>query len=247
MVRPLLLALALCATPALAQDGSEGDEGDEGYFEAEVPPARLRGVGRFSLQTGWRLTSNGTFYRGYYGKRPELERAPASPGGPLLVGSFAYAFTDVVELGIDLVATGERLRLTGQPTLTTMTFGALVGVRFQKLLPGVGRHGLVPFAGVLVGPTYVLSRFDGIASNQEGIPTALVGSVGATLRLSPRWGLTAEYRLSFVRGRPGFVRQPDLGLESFGSFNAGGNWLSVGFSYAWPPKPSCGSEGFAHF
>lgn len=247
MVRPLLLAVSLLATSALAQPGREGYDGFEGYMDPEAPPARLRGVGRFSLQTGWRLTSNESFYQSYYGRHPELGRAPASPGGPLLVGSFAYAFTDVVELGIDLVATGERLRLTGQPTLTTMSFGALVGVRFQKLLLGVGPHGLVPFAGVLVGPTYVLSRFDGVPSNQESVPTALVGSLGATLRMSSRWGLTAEYRLAFVRARPGFVRQPDLGLESFGSFNAGGNWLSVGFTYAWPPKVSRGGGGFTDF
>lgn len=247
MVRPLLLALALLATSALAQEGSEGSGDGDGFMVPEEPPARLRGVGRFSLQAGWRLTSNETFYRNYHDRHPELERAPASPGGPLLVGSFAYSFTDVVELGVDLVATGERLRLTGQPTLTTVSVGALVGMRFQKLLPDVGRHGLVPFAGVAVGPTFVVSQFDGLRKSQEYLPTALVGSVGATLRLSPRWGLTAEYRLAFVRGQTGFVRQPNLELESFGSFNAGGNWLSVGFNYAWPPKPSRGAEGFSGF
>lgn len=253
MLRPLLLAVALCSSAALAQDesgdygGYEGYEGFEGYLDPEQPPPRLRGVGRASLQTGWRLTTNETFYRVYYGRHPELERGPGSPGGPLLVGSFGYAFTEAVELSVDVVATGERLRLTGQPTLTTMTFAALVGARFQKLLAGVGRHGLVPFAGLHLGQAYVMSRFDGVDGNQEGIPFVLMLSTGATLRLSAHWGLTAEYRLAFTRGRPGFVRQADLGLESFSTYNAGGNWLSMGFTYTWAPKPSRGGGGFSKF
>jgi hypothetical protein len=217
MFRSLLLAFAiLAAAPALAQ---------------EDDPLSLNGVGRFTLQTGWRLTSNNTFYKGYYDPRPGLARGANSPGGPLLAGSFAYAMTESMELGVDLFATGERLRLADLPELSTLTYGALVGLRFQTVLD-IGPYGLVPFGGVLTGPTLVLSRFQG-GDSLEVVTQAWAGTVGATLRLSPRWGISAEYRLSFVRGQV-----PTHGGQTFGSVNAGGNWFSLGMTYAWPPSPS---------
>lgn len=218
MYRSLLLSVALLSAPAaLAQD--------------EVNTT-LEGVGRLTLQSGWRLTSNNTFYEGYYATRPELARGPTSPGGPLVVGSFAYGITDMVELGVDLFATGERLRLTDQPELTTLTYGALVGVRFQTVLE-VGQ-GLVPFAGILTGPTLAFSQFKGQPA-QEIMTQAWAGTVGATMRLSDRWGLTGEYRFSFVRGPVGA-----LANQKFGSFNGGGNWFALGVTYLWPPEPSRG-------
>lgn len=241
MYRTLLLAFALCAATAFAED--EPDD----YGELVGAPTALKGVGRMSIQLGWRMSPNETFYRDYYTSRPGLERAPGSPGGPLFAGSFGYSFAEFFELSIDLVVTGERLRLTQQPTLTTGTFSSLVGFRFQKLLSGVGPEGLVPFVGALIGPTFVVSRFKDVPSNQESNTIGVGTTLGATLRLSPRWGLTAEYRLTFIEGRPGFVRQPDLALQSFSPFNAGGHWLSVGFAYWWPPKPSRGGGGFTPF
>lgn len=218
----LLLAALLSASASLAQD--------------DVAPTSLEGVGRLTIQTGWRLTSNDTFYERYYSQHAELARGPSSSGGPLVAGSFAYALTDTVELGIDLFATGERLRLTNQPELTTLTYGALVGVRFQTVLD-VGPHGLVPFAGILTGPTLAYSKFEGQQA-QEVVTQAWTGTVGATLRLSPRWGLTGEYRLSFVRGPVG-----NLGSQTFGSFNGGGNWFALGVTYTWPPDVGARSRG----
>ena len=219
MYRSLFLAAALLSAPAaLAQDELN---------------TSLEGVGRLTIQSGWRLTSNDTFYEGYYSKHEGLVRGPTSAGGPLVVGSFAYGITDMVELGVDLFATGERLRLTDQPMLTTLTYGALVGVRFQSVLD-IGPYGLVPFAGILTGPTLAFSQFEGQQAREE-MTQAWVGTVGATLRLSPRWGLTGEYRLSFVRGLVN-----DVGSEKFGSYNGGGNWFALGVTYTWPPEQSHG-------
>ena len=222
MYRSLFLSAALLSAPAaLAQD--------------EVPTS-LEGVGRLTIQSGWRMTSNDTLYDGYYSApgREGLVRGPTSSGGPLAVGSFAYAVTDTVELGVDLFATGERLHLTDQPVLNTMTYGALVGVRFQTVLPDFGPYGLVPFAGILTGPTLAYSAFEG-QTPQEIMTQAWAGTVGATMRLSPRWGVTAEYRLSFVRGQVGSVEQ------KLGSFNGGGSWFALGITYTWPPEPGLGA------
>lgn len=215
MSRSLCLAAVLAASAALAQDD-------------DYPSESLSGVGRFSLQAGWRLTPNKTFYNSYYSARPDLTRSPGSPGGPLAVGSFAYGISDTLELGVDLFGGGERLQLTNQPELTTATYGALVGLRYHVL--DFGLRGLVPFIGVLTGPTLAYSQFKG-APGQEDLKTAYGATVGATLRMNARWGLTAEYRFLNVRGPVG-----GLAGQSFGSFNGGGSWFSLGLTYVWPAE-----------
>jgi hypothetical protein len=207
--------LLLLATPAAAQYESES--------------ASLDGVGRITVQGGWRYTSNTTFRTGYYA-RPEnqgLEQAAASPGGPLVAFTFGYAVNEYVELGVDLFATGERLELTGAPTLTTLTYGALVGLRLQTLLEGVGPHGLVPWVGLLSGPTLVLSTFQGDPGT-EGVKQAWGASVGASLRLSPRWAATLEARGVLVRGP----------VQDLGSVNGGGVWFGFGATYSFDAEPS---------
>jgi hypothetical protein len=219
----LTLLVTLAASIAAAQDDS-------------VAPA-LDGVGRISLQGGWRFVSNSTFYESYY-SRPEnaaLERAPASNGGPLVAGSFAYGVTDLVEVGIDLFATAERLQLTGQPRLTTAAYGALLGLRFQGWLD-IGPEGLVPFLGILTGPLLASAAFEG-QPVRETLSQAWVGAMGATLRLTPTWGICAEYRLVFARGAVG---RPE---QRFGSFNAGGNWFALGVTYTFPREPSNPLDG----
>jgi hypothetical protein len=246
MHRVLLLAFALVACTALAEEG----DGDDGYEDlpAETAPAELKHRERFSFQVGWKPGANDAFYRNYYTEYPDLPRAPTSPGGPLLVGSFAHSYLEYLEFGLDLVATGQRLRLTGQPTLNTVMLAALVGMRFQLLMRSVGPEGLVPFVGVLLGPTIILSDFEGLDdTTQETGGLTIGGCAGATLRLSPRWGLTAEYRLVAGQGRVGTVRQPDLTLQSFSPFTAGGHWFSLGVTYVWPPKARKGTEPFGRF
>ncbi|WP_233583316.1 hypothetical protein [Corallococcus sp. CA053C] len=236
MLRRLPLLLALCATPALAQD----DEGS-----AEAAPSSLDGVGRITVGAGYRLTSNATLYDSWYGAKGPgagLERAPESSGAPVGALTFAYAVTDLVELGIDLFGTTQNLRLTeavGDGTtvsrkVTTLAYGALVGLRFQGVLD-IGPQGLVPFAGVLTGPAVISSKREG-SGLQENVGQAWVGALGATLRLSSKWGITAEYRLMFLRGP---VESPNTTTAPGPfSFSSGGSWFSLGVTYTFPPDPS---------
>lgn len=239
MLRRLPLVLALVAAPtfALAQE-----EGDTGGYEA---PTNLDGVGRITLQAGYRLTSNATLYDAWYGAKGPgrgLERSAESSGAPVGAATFAYAMSDLVEVGIDLFGTAQNLHLTEPLSdgttvsrkLKTAAYGVLVGLRFQGVLE-VGPQGLVPFAGVLTGPTVVSSTREG-SSLQEKVTQAWVGSLGATLRLSAHWGITAEYRFMFLRGP---VESPDT-ANSPGpfSFNSGGNWFALGITYAFAPDPS---------
>ncbi|MCP3100417.1 outer membrane beta-barrel protein [Myxococcus sp. K15C18031901] len=242
MLRRLLPPLALLvAAPAFAQD------------EEDAVPESLNGVGRITIQGGWRVTSNETFYKRWYGRSGNegLSLARKTEGGPLAVASFAYAFTDMLEVGIDLFATGSSLYVT-QPGATpaeapferrikTLGYGALLGLRFQTVLPEVGPYGLVPFAGIFLGPALVTSERAGEGA-QEDTSRAYAASLGATWRLSANWGLTAEYRFVYLRGPVG---PPEARV---GSFNLGGNWMALGVTYTFPPdlsRPlSSGGLGF---
>lgn len=200
-----------------------------GVATAREPP-RLQGVGRITVQGGWRLTRNSTFYEGYY-SRPEnrgLERAPTSPGGPVVAATFGYAMTEVVELSLDVFATGERLQLTGRPTLITTTYGALAGLRLQWLVDALAPEGVVPYVGLLGGPIAALAVVESGTGVREVASQMFMGSVGVNWRLSPSWGLTAEYRLSVARGLTPFDGAPR-------SFSAGGNWFTLGLTYSFPP------------
>lgn len=221
MRRLLLLAVLLATGSASAQDEE---------------PLPLNGVGRISVQAGWRHSSNGTFYDSFY-SFPDyrgVQRAPESPGGPFLAGSFAYAVTEFFELGIDLYATGEQLRLTGAPTITNVTYGALVGLRLQTLLDILTPEGVVPFVGLQTGPSLAYSTAEGVGS-RELFTQAWAGTVGATFRFSAHWGLTAEYRLAFARGQSVFNNKPEF--KGLASYNAGGNWFALGVTYFFAPDP----------
>ncbi|WP_375759241.1 hypothetical protein [Corallococcus exercitus] len=235
MLRRLPLLLALAAAPVLAQDEDSGGEN---------APTNLDGVGRITVQAGYRLTSNGTLYDSWYGAKGPgegLTRAPESTGAPFGAATFAYAMSDLVEVGIDLFGTAQTLRLT-EPgddgsvsrKVSSVSYGVLIGLRFQGVLD-VGPQGLVPFAGLLTGPTVISSTREGSAL-QEKVTQAWVGSLGATLRLSARWGITAEYRFTFLRGP---VESPDAAKwPGPFSFSHGGNWFALGVTYTFPPDPS---------
>jgi hypothetical protein len=223
---PLLLLLAtLAATAATAAPA----EDDDGYEQTEaLPQDELEGSSRFSLMTGWRYAPNGRFFDQYYSHpdRRGLERARGTIGGPLLMGCFAFSPINLIEVGIDLIATYERMELTGQPGLNVVGVGAIVDLRFQHKFE-LGRYGLVPSAGILLGPMFVASFFDG-EDAVESAPQAFGVSVGATLHLSDVWGLRFDYRLLTGRGE----------AEDIGPFEAAGSWFSVGINYQFPSKPA---------
>ncbi|GMT99002.1 hypothetical protein KH5H1_31210 [Corallococcus caeni] len=235
MLRRLPLLLALAAAPVLAQDEDLG---------GERAPTDLDGVGRITVLAGYRLTSNGTLNDAWYGAKGPgngLERASDSTGAPFGVATFAYAMSDLVEVGIDLFGSAQNLRLS-EPVdggavsrkVSTTSYGALIGLRFQGVLD-IGPQGLVPFAGLLTGPTVISSKREGSAL-QEKVTQAWVGSLGATLRLSAKWGLTAEYRFTFLRGP---VESPDAAKWAGPfSFSHGGSGFALGVTYAFPPDPS---------
>ncbi|MBF5041001.1 hypothetical protein FGE12_01255 [Aggregicoccus sp. 17bor-14] len=208
---PFALLLSLLAAPAALAQTS------------------LDGVGRITVAGGWRRTSNDTFLSGYYA-RPEnqgLQRGAPSPGGPLLVATFGYAVSEHVELGVDLFGSAERIRLSGAPQLTTLTYGALLGLRLQTLLEGVGPQGLLPWVGVLGGPTLVLSTFQG-QPGTEGVKQAWGLTAGGSLRLTDRWAATMELRGLLARGP----------VKDLGSVNGGGVWLGLGATYTFDAEPS---------
>lgn len=211
----LILLVTLAASTASAQ-----------YEEEEVPP-ELEGSSRVSLLTGWRYTPNTRFYNNYYSQIENrgLPRAGGAIGGPLLTATFAYSITNLIELGIDLFATYERIQLTRQPGLNAITYGALMGLRFQKRLE-IGPEGLIPSVGILTGPLLAASYFDG-GRAVENFTQAFGASLGATLRLNPKWGLCFEYRFIFAKGA----------AEDVGPYDASGNWLSVGMTYQFPSEP----------
>jgi opacity protein-like surface antigen len=212
----LLLAL-LVATPAAAQEGV-GDA--------------LAGSSRISVQGGWRMAQNDTFYNAFY-SRPEnagLERASPTRGGPLAVATFAYSFADTMEMGIDLFATTQKMALTGQPPLKTASYGALLGLRYQTVLD-IGPYGTVPFVGLLTGPFVAAAAFEGQKA-RETLLQAWAAAAGASMSLTPRWGLCLEYRFVLARGGVGAPEQ------RLGSFNAGGSWLTLGLTYTFAKQPT---------
>ena len=218
----LLLLLATLAATAAAAAPAE----DDGYETEERPREELEGTRRFSLMTGWRYAPNGPFFDKYYSDPDHrgLERSRGAIGGPLLTGSFAYSPTNLIEVGIDLFATYERMEFPGQPGLNAFTFGALIGLRFQHELE-IGSHGLVPSAGVLIGPMLAASFFDGGLA-VENAPWSIGVTAGATLYLSEVWGLRFEYRLLSGRGL----------AEDIGPYEAAGSWFCVGLNYQLPKK-----------
>ncbi|WP_084736452.1 hypothetical protein [Cystobacter ferrugineus] len=229
----VLLGLLLAAVSASAQE-----EESEGV----VP---LNGVGRVTVQGGWRLTSNNTFFDSFY-ELPGLECSEGclrdSPGGPFAAATFAYSVSDFIEVGIDLFYTQQQLRLTNAATHTNITYGALLGLRFQGLLEILTPQGVVPFIGLETGPSLAYSLVEGVG-RRESIIQPWVGTVGATVRLSAHWAITAEYRLAFARGHSPYQNKPppsgtgDSPYKNLASYNAGGNWFALGVTYLLAPDP----------
>ncbi|MHB8876077.1 MAG: hypothetical protein ACYC8T_20495 [Myxococcaceae bacterium] len=198
-----------------------------GAGEARAEPRRLEGYGRITAAVGWRLTPNDHFYS----RARELGRelAASSPGGPAVCLCFGYAANENVEVGIDLHVSGESLRLEGGAPITSITYGALVGVRLQA--PGLLFDELVPYVAAFTGPTLVLVSSEDFPT-AETFSAAWAGAAGATLRLGERFGATLEYRFLLARGM----------VPEVSSVNGGGHQLTLGFTVYFAPEPSPGGQ-----
>ena len=208
-MKPLPAALVLLLVPSLA--GAEG----------------LAGLGRVRLQPGWRLTPNDTFFAS--ATAAGAPPVAPSPGGPALFGSFAYSASELIEVGVDLFAGGEFLRLTGREPLLSLTYGGLIGARLHQALGDLGPfREVVAHVGLLAGPTLIYVRGGGLAAPTERLTTGYLASAGIFARIGERWGLCADYRLLLARGM----------VPGIGGVNGGGSWLGLGVVWYFPPEVS---------
>jgi hypothetical protein len=129
--------------------------------------------------------------------------------------SFAYSPSDWGELSIDLMAGQERFSFSGEPSLSTVTYGALLGFRtqFPDWIPSV-----VPSFGVMSGPMLVLVAGGPLQGPREVLDNAFALTAGFHVRITESLGLTVDYRFMVVRGQ----------VPEIGSIHGGGNWVSVG-------------------
>jgi hypothetical protein len=194
-----------------------------GLLSAIATAGPLEGVGRVSVQPGWRLTPNGAFYAS--AAAAGLPASGSSPGGPVLASSFAYSATDYAEVAVDLFLGGEQFRLGDEAPLRSVTYGAAAGVRFQQALGEWGPfQEVVPYAGFLIGPTLIGVDGGRLSAMHEDVVTGYTASAGVTARLGETWGVCLEYRFLLARGQ----------VPGVGSINGGGNWLGLGLAWYFP-------------
>ncbi len=190
---------------------------------------RFEGFGRLTAGVGWRLTPNDHFYAA--AREQGLEPVAPSPGGPAVCLCFGYSATDAIEIGIDLGVSAENLTLVGSAPIHSVTYGALVGVRWQ--LTNLIGDWVVPYLGAFTGPMLVNVSSAEFGSG-ETLVGAWAGAAGVSLWLTERMGLTVDYKVMLARGS----------VPSIGSVNGGGQSLTVGLTFYFPPEPTPGSTSF---
>jgi hypothetical protein len=198
----LTLALVLCGSAAAAQS--------------------MEGTGRVTVLGGWRYSPNDHFLRS---ARAAGFEPTASPGGPQLTGTFAYAATSALEVAVDLFAGTERLRLQGAEAVSSTTYGALVG--FRAFSPLGTRGTVIPNGGLALGPGLAYTAGGPEGGSSERLITVYAGMVGLSWRLSDTFALSADVRLLLGRG---FV-------PGISGLNAGGLWGGLGATWIFPGEP----------
>jgi hypothetical protein len=185
---------------------------------AQALPA---GTGRITFAPGWRLTPNDTF-----AKSAELAGTPLGhslPGGPVGIASFAYAATEELEVELSMYGGAEFLKLEGLPTLTSVTYGALAGLRLGY---SFWEDRVRPSLLFATGIALVMTTGGGMEGLTEKLSQIYVPGVGVSFSLGTNWDLTLDYRLLLaVRGS----------VPGIGSINGGGSWFTIGISYLFPP------------
>ena len=103
-------------------------------------------------------------------------------------------------MGIDLFGTTQKMSLTNQPQLTTADLWRAAGHALPDAGSTWGRTGTVPFFGVLTGPVARRRDLRGAEAPGDAHPRRGRVTAGATMHLSPQWGVCLEYRFVLARG-----------------------------------------------
>jgi len=182
----------------------------------------IDGVGRISVNAGWKLTPNDYFYA-----RALEQGDPAvwkGYGGPQLGASFGYGALSWIEASIDLFFGHDRFEIGGYHQITALTYGALVGVRFTFM--DLFFPGFCPYIGAGVGPTLGYVFAEGVEP-VEKLVTGVAANAGITYRFNDRLGVSLEYRFLYARG-----------MWHTSGVNIGGSWISLAVVVYFPRSPS---------
>lgn len=190
--------------------------------------ASVEGEGRVLVAGGYRWTPNDFFARQAAAAGTPL--TGPSAGGPSLLARFSYGAAPWIEVSVDLFGGLERLRLAGDRSLQSVSYGALVGGRAVRC--DVGWAGLCLEAGIALGPALVAVSAPSTPP-VELMSTALAASAGFHWLLGPRWGLGLDARWLVLRGvAPGL-----------GGLNGGGLFVGLGILHKTARTAIAGSNG----
>jgi hypothetical protein len=182
---------------------------------------------RLAIEVGWRYTPNVTFARqarenGYPITTPDR-------GGPAVLATFAYQFKETLEIAIEVGYSAENYRLIGAPELLLQQIPVLVDGRWW--FASVGDFSF--YAGF--GGGYLLNYWTGGPIGfTEADTTTPVFILGMTVALSKTISLIIEDRETLARSV----------AETVGYAQVGGNMLTIGLHYSFPPLVHKGGEEF---
>lgn len=185
-------------------------------------PAGIDGVGRVSVLAGWKLTPNDYFFANAASQGNPVEWRGF--GAPQATASFGYGATRFIEASIDLFIGGDRFKIAGYDPITTITYGALIGIRFTYM--DLFFKGFAPYIGASVGPTLGYVMTTGV-DPMETLVTGIAGTAGLSYRVAERVAITLEYRFLYARAK-----------WVLGGVNVGANWFSAGVVIYFPRSPS---------
>jgi opacity protein-like surface antigen len=182
----------------------------------------IDGVGRISIMGGWKQTPNDYFFNNAAMQGHPVESRGF--GGVQGAASFGYGATRFIEASVDLFVGMDQFKIAGYDTITTLTYGALLGVRFTYM--DLFIKGFAPFIGFGVGPTLGYVTTSGV-DPIESLVTGVAGTAGLSYRVAERVAITLEYRFLYARAK-----------WVLGGVNVGANWLSLGVVVYFPRSPS---------
>jgi hypothetical protein len=185
------------------------------------------GVGRISIGGGLRWTPNWYFddRASAQGRATTGAEEPVTaPFGPQGLVSFGYGAFEWFEVAIDLFVGYESFQLQGWLPFTSVSYGALIGVRATRYdfpLPG-----LVPYVGVQTGPMLVTVTSPSVPQS-EALMQAFSVNGGAAYKITDRLGLFVDVR--WILGR--------VFVADIAGRNVGGIFASAGLTIFFPPSP----------